>query len=506
MGKSTSSSYNSILKYTGLLGGVQVFYVLMAVVRNKCTAAFIGILGMGLADLYARTIELMGNATNLGIPFSAVRRLSELHDRGDRRATHHYVRLIRSWTLLTALLGATLCLLLSPLLSHLTMSDYHHTFHYALLSPAVAFATLAAGELAVLKGLRELKAMAATSALAAFFTLIVTATLYGLLGLHGILPVLVLTAALTFLLNLRASTRLVPYRVSPFRRRLLRLGGHMVRLGGAYIVAGIFGSGVEMAVRTALMRLGGAETVGLYAAGFTLTVSYARILLVSMDADYFPRLSAAMHRPRLMNVTINRQIDVLVLLMVPFLIAFVLCLPLIVRLLYTSAFLPVVPMVVCAVSYMYFKAVFSPVAYLPLAAGHSATYMMMELAYDIPFVAFVVGGYLLGGLVGAGIGLSLSNLYNLALVVTVYARRYGYRPDGATWRRSLLQGLLLLGALVTVWQDNLLLRYGLGGALLLLSVGLSLHLLSRVTDLGNIMKRLTGRKKKIQEEVPDDRP
>lgn len=484
------ASYNHILKYTGLLGGVQVFYVLMAVVRNKLTALFIGAAGMGLADLYARTAELVGNTTNLGIGFSAVRRLSALYEEGDTRRMGHYVRLIRTWTLLTALLGGAACAVAAPLLSRLTTGGGGHTADYALLAPAVAFATLTGGELAVLKGIRRLKAMAAISAVGALATLLITAPLYWLMGTRGIVPVLVLTAAATFALNCRAATRHFPYRVTLLRRRFLRQGGHLVRLGGAYIVAGIFGSGAEMALRACLSRSpGGLEAVGLYAAGFTLTVSYARIIFVAMDADYFPRLSAAVADRRRLNLTANRQIDVLVLLIVPFLIAFAMALPLIVRLLYTTAFLGIVPMVVCAAGYMFFKAVFSPVAYLPLAAGHALTYMAMELAYDVPFVLLVIGGYRWGGLAGAGLGLSLAGAYNLLLVWACYARRYGFRPAAPTLRRCLVQGLWLVAGLVAAWQAAPLPRYGLGAAALLLSLACSWRLLMQETALGRIAAR-----------------
>lgn len=109
-----AATYRHILRITGLLGSVQALYVLLAVVRGKVTALLIGAAGMGLADLYMRTIDLVGNATNFGIAFSAVRRLAEFRDRGDGRAQRHYVRLVRSWTLLTALLGTLSCLLCSP--------------------------------------------------------------------------------------------------------------------------------------------------------------------------------------------------------------------------------------------------------------------------------------------------------------------------------------------------------------------------------------------------------
>ncbi|MBO5135095.1 MAG: oligosaccharide flippase family protein, partial [Bacteroidaceae bacterium] len=119
--KQDSSTYKHILKYTGLLGGVQMITVLISVVRNKLTAELVGSIGMGLYDLYGRTLELLGNATNFGISLSAVRRLSKLYERNDEAGIVHYVRIIRTWSLLTSLLGLSLCLLSAPYLSRLTM-------------------------------------------------------------------------------------------------------------------------------------------------------------------------------------------------------------------------------------------------------------------------------------------------------------------------------------------------------------------------------------------------
>ncbi len=494
--KHSEASYNHILKYTGLLGGVQVFYVLMAVIRNKLTACLIGVSGLGLADFYTKTLELMGNTTNFGIAFSAVRRLSELYETGNRRDMAHYVRLIRTWTLLTALFGSLVCLVVSPLISLLTTGGYGNTLAFALLSPAVAFSTLLGGELAVLKGLRCLKQMAAMSAAGALATLLVTAPLYWLMGINGVIPVIVTTAAVVFAINCWAATRQFAYRVSLFRWRFISQGGHLLRLGSAYIVAGIFGSGAEMVIRSYLKRSAeGDMALGFYAAGLAVTVSYARLIFVAMDADYFPRLSVAVSDHERMNTAINRQIDVLVVLIVPFLILFVLALPLIVRILYTADFLAIIPMVICAMGYMYFKAVFSPVAYLPLAAGHSLTYMLMELAYDVPFVLLVVGGYHYGGLIGAGIGLTLANAFDCLLIWTVYARLYGFRPCGPTLRRCLMQGAFLLFGLIAAWQANLLYRFGFGLLAFGLSVGVSWKLLRSQTAIGAVIDRFRHRRK-----------
>ena len=133
----------------------------------------------------------------------------------------------------------------------------------------------------------------------------------------------------------------------------MRKGSEMIRLGLSYVLAGLVASAAEMAVRAYIVDAGTLGDEGLYCSGFILTVSYARFVFVSLDADYFPRLSAACNDVSRMNETINRQLEVCVLLMAPFLIFFALFLPYIIKLLFASEFLQVVPMTLCAVYYMF---------------------------------------------------------------------------------------------------------------------------------------------------------
>ena len=74
---SEKNSYSHILKYTGLFGGVQGLNMLVGVVRNKFTAMFLGPSGMGLLSLFNSTSNFLSSASNLGIPTSGVRVVSE---------------------------------------------------------------------------------------------------------------------------------------------------------------------------------------------------------------------------------------------------------------------------------------------------------------------------------------------------------------------------------------------------------------------------------------------
>ena len=463
------STYRQLFKSTGLLGSVQALYILIAVVRNKVAAQLIGAAGMGLADLYSRTLDLLGGSTNFGLGMSAIKTLSEQTD-GEAVAQQRalQVRRVRTWVAVTAVFGLLVCLACSPLISLMVCGNVERTGDFCLLSPAVALATLTGGEVAILKSQRQLKRLASATLWSAVFALAACVVLYSWLGVAGVVPMLVCSAAGLFAFNLREAQKSYAYRLGPFTRNFLRTGLPMLRMGIAYMMAAVMTAGAEMLIRAALMRTAGnLATIGYYAAGFTLTVSYARIVFVAMDADYFPRLSAIpAHDVRETNVAINRQINTLVVLMAPFLMLFSLFLPWIIRLLYTSDFLVIMPMVLCAAPYMFFKAVYTPVAYLPLARGHSLRYMYMELAYDVVFCAGVIGGYYFGGLTGAGLGLAGANLFDLLFISLYYRRHYGFRMSKGTWQRCLFLFVILLANLWAASQSAPLLHW-LGGSLCL---------------------------------------
>ena len=483
------ASYKRIFRSTGLMGAVQVLTMLASVLRGKAAAVFIKSAGIAVNDLYSRNIALVGSLTNFGLGFSAVQRLSELHEQGDTAALRQHAARVRTWVALTAALGLALGLLLSPVLSLAMTGGYAEIFHFCLLAPVVAFTTLMGGEIAVLKGLRELKRLAIVSAATALATLAVAVPFYWWLGFRAIIPVLFLSTLASLLLHVAATRRPMPYRLCRVDRAFLRTGGPLLRLGLSYILAGVVATAAELAIRTALKhQMSSWEELGLYTAGFTLIVSYARIVFVAMDADFFPQLSAIRSDATRANRLINRQTDVLVMLMTPLLIVFALLLPLVIRVLLTAEFLPVIPMVVCGLSFMFFKAVYSPAAYLTLAHADSTLFLVMETAYNAVLIGAVLGGYALCGLTGAGIGLSLANLFDLAAVTLVYGRRYGLRFERRTVRLCTAQFVLLATGLAATTLPDVAVRAAACTIAASLSLLLSLLLIKRPRVVGTAKK------------------
>ena len=71
------SSYRQIIKATSLFGGVQVFNILISIIRSKIVALLLGPSGMGIAGLFTSTTGLISAITGLGLGTSAVRNIAE---------------------------------------------------------------------------------------------------------------------------------------------------------------------------------------------------------------------------------------------------------------------------------------------------------------------------------------------------------------------------------------------------------------------------------------------
>ena len=267
------NSYSHILKYTGLFGGVQVLGILVGLVRNKLVALILGPMGMGLLALFSSTIKLVGDSTNLGLSISAVRNMSGAYDCGDTDRLLRSISVFRHWCLITSLLGLLVCVVLSPLLSRWTFSFGNHTLHFVLLAPVVALTTLSTGELAILKATRRLRDIAENSVYAMIVTLFVSVPIYYFFGSKGIIPSLLLVILLQTIIVMRYSLRAYPFRLN-FRRSLLCEGFGFLKLGVAFVIAGMAGSGVEMAIRAYISNVDGVDTVGLYNAAYAMIFTY----------------------------------------------------------------------------------------------------------------------------------------------------------------------------------------------------------------------------------------
>lgn len=478
MESKSNIGYRHILKYTSIFGSVQGLNILAGLVRNKFTAILLGTTGMGFASLLNTWQSFVTQTSNLGISFGGVPSLSELYEQGDDERLRKRILVVRTWSVMAAILGTLLCLIASPLMNIAIDATQNNTIYFALVAPAIAMLAITGGETAILKATKQLKALAKVQLVAALASVFITIPLYYQFGVDGIVPVMIMMALVTMLATIGYSFRRYPVELR-FSRQVYAEGKGMVMLGLAFAVAAIAGQIGEMLLRIFLNNYGQMSEVGLYNAAYTLTISYSALVLAAVESDYFPRLSAICQDRKVAVETVNRQVEVLVLLLSPMLIGLLIFLPFLVPMLYTGQFVSIVPMAQLSVIAMFFKSLSLPVCYLPLANRDSRSYLVLEISYWVYFLGLFVVGYMLWGLWGTGVALVLAHVVEWGMAVVWTRWRYQYRLSAPALRIALLQVLLIgLAYLVTLLLDDYC-YWMVGCFLIVASAGYSCWMLYR---------------------------
>jgi O-antigen/teichoic acid export membrane protein len=483
-----NNGYHHILKYTSIFGGVQGLNIIVSLVRNKFVALLLGPSGMGLVSLFNTTVNFVSQSTTLGVSMSAVRHLSDFPENDNHPQIVQFVKVVRAWSLLTALLGTLVCMVLGPILSSTTFAWGDHTMHFILLAPAVGMLAITGGETAILKGRRRLRSLALVQVGAVMAALLLSVPVYYFFGETGIVPVIVAMAFVTMLLTVNSSYRLYPLQLRG-AKGILGEGMEMVRLGVAFTLAGIIGSGAEMLIRSWLNVEGDLGMLGLYNAGYMITVTYAGMVFSAMETDYYPRLSAVNTDVAATNETVNKQTEVSILIVSPMLVGLIIFLPVLIPLLFSKEFLPVITMTQVAALAMFFKALTLPVAYITLARGYSMMYLFLESTYFVVFVLLIIFGYQQWGLLGTGIAITLANLFDYLMINGVARWRYGYKMSSTVMRYSAIHILIgLLAYFTTITVDGYAYWiFGIG--LSLVSLLFSLLILHQKTHLWEALTR-----------------
>lgn len=414
------SAYKRLLKVTTLFGSVQGLNILMNLIRAKLAAMLLGPAGIGLNSIYNETREFIHSTTNLGMDQSGTREIAKSTGAPDLADS---VTLTRSWIILLAVFGMLATAVFAYPLSWMLFSDGDHTWQIVALSPAVAFSTLTCGELTVLRGLQQMKTIAGVSVLHVVLGVLTTIPLYYIWGMDGIIGALVLMT-----LSLAIVTMIYSYRIHPpkfcFVKAFLAKGRQMLVLGMSFVIAGFIANLGKLAVKAYINVNGSLDDVGLYSAGLTLTLMISNVVFASLENEFYPRLSSIFTDKPQRYLAIVRQMKVGLAIITPITIVAVVLMPWIVPILLSDEFSTIVPMAQIASLGLIFRALYLPAALVPMAAGESKIYLLLQAVSYVSFVPAVILGYHFGGITGTGIGLLVNHFMDVVVNMAVLKWRY----------------------------------------------------------------------------------
>jgi len=487
------SSYRQIMKATSIFGGVQVFQILIQVIRSKFVAVLLGPGGMGIVGLLISSIGLISGITNFGLGTSAVKDIATAYGTGDQIRISIIVKVLRRILFITGVLGTLVTLVLSPFLSQYTFGNRSYTLAFIWISMTLLFAQLTNGQMALLQGMRKLQYLAKANLLGSFLGLIITVPMYYFLGIKGIVPVIIVTSLISLALSWYFSQKIKIQKISVSNIRTFAEGKNMLKLGFIISLSGIMSSASSYIIRIFISHNGGIDQVGLYNAGFAIINTYVGLIFTAMGTDYYPRLSAIAHSNKLCKQTINQQAEIALLIIAPILIVFLVFINWVVIILYSTKFIAINEMIYWASLGMFFKSVSWAIAFIFLAKGTSKLFFWNELISSIYLLGLNVLGYYLFGLKGLGISFMVAYLIYLVQVYLVSKVKFEFSFDSAFIRIFMIQFLLALGSFISVVLFPNPYPYLVGIILIIISALFSLKELDKRLGVEVILNNLKSK-------------
>ena len=419
-------SYKQIMKATSIFGGVQVFEILIRIIRSKFIAVLLGPEGMGIAGLLNSTIGVVSSITNFGLQTSAIKDIAKASTSNDLIEISKTVKTVKRLVWLTGLLGAVIIFVFSSWFSRITFGNTDYTFAFMWISITLLLNQISTGQRVVLQGFRKLAYLAKSSLLGSVFGLVIVIPIYYIYGIDGIVPGIIITSTITLVLSWYFSRKIKIENINLSFAEIFSNGRNMMTMGFMISLSGFLGMGSAFLIRIFISNTGGVNEVGLFTAGFAIINTYVGLVFTAMGTDFYPRLSSVASDDVLVSKTINQQAEIALLILGPILIIFMVFIKWVVILLYSAKFVDINEMIYWAVMGIFFKAVSWSIGFIFLAKGESKIYFWNELLVNLYTLAFNIFGYYYYGLTGLGISFMLSYFVYLIQVYIISKKKFNF--------------------------------------------------------------------------------
>lgn len=439
------TSYIQILKSTSIFGGVQIFSIIITIIKSKLIAILIGPTGLGIVGLLNSTLSFIGSITNFGIERSAIRNIAEANATGDSQKISKVVSVLRKIVWVTGLLGVLTIFILSPYLSKITFGNEKFTYSFIWLACTLLINQISSGQGVVLRGMRQINYMAKSSLFGALTGLIISVPIYYFWGINGVVPSIIASSVLGLIMTSYYARKVKIENVNVSTTDVIITGRNMLSLGFILSLSTIVVAGESYLIRIFIHSFGTIEDVGFYSAGFAIVNSYFGVIFTALISDYYPRLAGIAHDNEQSKVLMNQQSEITVLLIAPILVLFLLFANYIVVVLYSDKFLPIKEMLLWGSLGIYFKAASWSLGVIFISKGDVKILFWSELSATIVLLIFNVMGYYYFKLEGLGVSFLLSYMYTYFQTYIIVKIKYSYSYSNEFYKLFLIH--LILGVL-----------------------------------------------------------
>ena len=422
--KNTETSYGNIFKTTFLFGFVQVFKAVIAIVKNKLVAILIGPEGMGLLGIFGSTIQMIQTGAGLGINQSAVRDVAEAKGTGNHEKISRIIKVTNRVVIFTGLLGCVATLILSRYLSIWTLGDTAYTISYCILALVVALNIINEGKQALLKGTRNLRALAYASMIGTVVGLVTAIPLYFFFGKDGIVPELLIASSLALLVSHYFANKIPTESVTLCMKDTLTEARPMIHMGFALMFVTLLQTITSFAINTFIRSQGGLMDVGYFSAGSNILNAYFGLIITALMTDYYPRIASVNYDNNKLQDELNKQSIVSVVLCCPLIVLFIALMPLFIKILYSEEFMPTLNYLQFGIFWTIVTICSNQVDMILIAKNNTRVFIAITVIIRAVQLMLCIALYNMGGLLGLGVSYALLGALHMLIMTMVVHKLY----------------------------------------------------------------------------------
>lgn len=437
-----SSHHRQIFKSSIIVGGSSAIGMALSVLKVKVLALLLGPAGVGLMGIYQNIMNLVATFVNCGMRMSSIR-----HIAADENPTHRIlVRRALWWFNLT--FGAIGMLVMWIVRKPLAQWIFGHT-HYAtdigFVGIGVFFILISSSQTAILQGYLRIADLARINIISAL-----GGTLFGILipyffGHAGIIYFVIVAPFWGTLAGIYYFRRLpMAKEVKTSRAELFTQIRNLMRLGIPFMVSNLGTVGTQFLARWIVLRTIDIKAAGHFQASWQISTVYIGLILQSISMDYYPRVSAAFTKsyPKAHEL-IHHQMEMALWMSAPLLVGMIGFSPWLIWALYSHQFTPAIPLLAWQSLGNLFKIFCWPMTYSFLASNRGVWFFLIEMSWNLIFLAILYWGLDIWGLTAAGIAFFLAYVCYWLLLLIITSKIIAYRPS---WYVLKLLGIYLFAA------------------------------------------------------------
>lgn len=467
----SAKTYKKGLKGIAVFGSLQVYKIILSVITTKISALFLGPAGSGIYGLISSMLMTSEIIISCGLSTSAVKDFSQAQVSGDNNKISNIYTSLNRLSFITGLIGTIVVIIFSSQLSNLAFGSDEYASWLIILAVTILINQLTSGQGAFLTGLRRYKLLARQRLIGGGLSALITGCSYYLLGINGIVPTILLTS----ITNLTVSYLIVRgVKIPNFKINFiesLRFGLPMLKMGISiglsYAIIALTG----FLIRAYISHMSDVATVGLFTASFSLINTYLGLVFSSIESDYYPRLSAIVtDKAEYKSVMLN-EMELLIFLLTPLVALLVVFAQPVLAIFYSTKFFAAKTIISWSAFSMLVRIPGWAMSIGIICSGNTILYLKNQLFFCFYQLILNIIGFNYGGLTGLGVSFVIAQL--IFLFQNFYIQ---HKYNNLTFNAQIIRlmvlssGVIFCLCMLVTFVDSILLLFGVGGLLSVLTV------------------------------------